>query len=266
MITEFDLTGKTALVIGAGGGLGREQAVGLARAGADVAIADLNQDALRSTQAAIVAVGRRVQAFGLDITAAAEVDGVVEAAESRLGPLHILVNSAGMTRRGASEDYDAELFERILDTNLNGVFYACQSAGRRMMKTGGGRIINMGSIFSSVGLAESAAYSMSKGAVAQLTRALAIEWAPFGIAVNAILPSWFDTAMGNVVTDREKFYAQNSDIPSSADLAARTTGRVPMRRVGKPPEIVGATVFLASAAASMVTGHLLAVDGGFLAQ
>lgn len=266
MISEFSLHGKTALVIGAAGGLGREQAVGLARAGADVALADRNPDGLRATRSAIEALGRKAWEFPLDITVRDDVDAVVEAAGERGGRLDILVNSAGMTRRGASEDYDADLFERILDINLNGLFYACQSAGRRMIGNGGGRIINMGSIFSSAGIAESPAYAMSKGAVAQLTRALAVEWAPFGIAVNAILPSWFDTAMGNVVADREKFYAGRAAVPASSDLEARTTGRVPLRRLGRPPEIVGATVFLASPAASMVTGHLLAVDGGFLAQ
>ncbi len=266
MIAEFDLSRRTALVIGAAGGLGREQALGLARAGADVAIADLNQSGLQATSLAIKAVGREVDVFPLDITVPGEVRAVVDAVEKRFGKIDILVNSAGMTRRGASEDYDQGLFERILDINLNGMFYACQNVGRLMIKRGGGRIINMGSIFSSAGIAESPAYAMSKGAVAQLTKTLAIEWAPYGIAVNAILPSWFDTAMGNVVADREKFYAGTAEVPSSADLAARTTGRVPLRRLGKPPEIVGATVFLASNAASMVTGHLLAVDGGFLAQ
>jgi NAD(P)-dependent dehydrogenase (short-subunit alcohol dehydrogenase family) len=182
------------------------------------------------------------------------------------GRIDILLNSAGVTRRYPSEEFDEQQFDRIIDINLNGLFYACQAVGKVMIGQGGGRIINMGSIFSSTGLPESLAYSVSKGAVAQITRTLAVEWAAFGVAVNAVLPSWFETPLGNVVADRAQFYKGASKLPSAEQLRERTVGRVPLGRLGKPEEIVGATVFLASEASSMVTGHLLAVDGGFLIQ
>lgn len=263
MIQEFSLSGRTALVIGAAGDLGRHQALGLARAGANVALADLNGESLDSLQLEIKRLGRKACHYVLDVTDPAAVNQTVAAVAGEFREIHILVNSAGITRRGASEDYDQELFERILDINLNGTFYACQSVGKIMIQQGGGRIINMGSIFSAVGILESPAYAMSKGAVGQLTRALAVEWAPHHIAVNAILPSWFDTQMGKV---DPSFYKGAAKAPSQEELKKRTIGRVPLKRLGKPQEIVGATVFLASDAASMVTGHSLAVDGGFLIQ
>jgi gluconate 5-dehydrogenase/2-deoxy-D-gluconate 3-dehydrogenase len=261
----FDLTGKTALVIGAGG-LGEPQAIGLAEAGADVALADVNKERMEATKAEIAKRGRKVITFPVDITDAANVKLLVSDVVAQFGRIDILLNSAGITRRYPSEEYDEEMFDRIIDINLNGLFYACREVGKVMIEQGGGRIINMGSIFSAVGLPESLAYSTSKGAVSQLTRALAVEWAEHGIAVNGIMPSWFETPMGNVVADRASFYKGASKLPSPEELQERTTGRVPMRRLGLPREIVGATVFLASDAASMVTGHMLAVDGGFLAQ
>ncbi len=263
MIREFDLSGRTALVIGAAGDLGRHQALGLARAGADVAIADLNEEGLASLRLEIEKQGRKARHYALNVTDADAMDAMVSSVAAEFGEIHILVNSAGITRRGASEDYDQELFERILDINLNGTFYACQAVGKIMIQRGGGRIINMGSIFSASGIAESPAYAMSKGAVGQLTRALAVEWAPFHVAVNAILPSWFDTQMGKV---DPSFYKGAAKAPSQEELKKRTVGRVPMQRLGMPHEVVGATIFLASDAASMVTGHSLAVDGGFLIQ
>jgi len=263
MIQEFDLSGRTALVIGAAGDLGRHQALGLARAGADVALADLNMENLAALRLEIEKLGRKARHYALDVTDPAAMDQTVTAVTGDFGRIDILVNSAGITRRGASEDYDQELFERILDINLNGTFYACQAVGKIMIQQGGGRIINMGSIFSATGIVESPAYAMSKGAVGQLTRALAVEWAPYHVAVNSILPSWFDTQMGKV---DPSFYKGAAKAPSQEELRKRTIGRVPMQRLGQPHEIVGATVFLASGAASMVTGHSLAVDGGFLIQ
>jgi len=266
MKSLFDLTGKTALVFGAAGGLGRQQAIGLASAGAVVAVADQNAEGLGVTESEISVNGGSGKSFPVDITNFQAVESVVDAVVGSFGKIDILVNSAGMTRRSPSEEYDADLFDRILNVNLDGIFFACQAVGKHMIRQQSGRIINAGSIFGVVGIPESPAYAASKGAVTQLTRALAVEWAEHGIAVNGLLPSWFETPMGNVVADRKNFYRGASRLPSPEELAERTTGRVPFKRLGQPWEIIGATLFLASEASSMVTGHLLAVDGGFLAQ
>lgn len=266
MIKEFNLAGRTALVIGAAGDLGQLQALGLARAGADIALADIDTEKLAPLQAEIEQLGRKTRVYSVDVTEPENVNQLAADMEKEFGNIHILINSVGMTRRGASEDYDQELFEHILDLNLNGTFYACQAVGKIMIRQGGGRIVNMGSIFDSMGAAESPAYCASKGAVAQLTRALAVEWAKYHVAVNAISPSWLDTRMGQVIADRANFYKGSASVPSAEDLVERTIRRVPMQRLGQPQEVVGATVFLASDASSFLTGHSLPVDGGFLIQ
>lgn len=263
----FDFQGTTALITGGGGSLGRRQALALAARGATVVLADKNKTALEEA-AALLRDNNLAprQLLECDTTDATSVRDMVADAVRALGRIDILVNSMGMTRRAPSEDYPSSLFEQVLDINLDSVFFVCSEVGKLMIAQKGGRIINMGSIFATVGLAESPAYCASKGGVAQITRTLAVEWAPHGIAVNALLPSWFATPMGNVVSDRGRFYEHAARRPDAAELEARTTGRVPLGRLGRPDEIEAATLFLASAGASMVTGHLLAVDGGFLAQ
>lgn len=261
MTNMFDLTGKVALVIGIGG-LGQPQAVGLADAGATVALADIDMKRLEAVSAEIADKAHSVKTFQVNVTDAQSVEALVADVVKEYGRIDILLNSAGMTRRFRSEEFDEDVFDQIIALNLNGLFYACQEVGKVMIRQGGGRIINMGSIFSAAGLPESLAYSTSKGAVAQITRTLAVEWAEHGIAVNGIMPSWFETPMGNVVAN----YKGASTQLTPEQLHERTVGRVPLRRKGMPDEIIGATVFLASDAASMVTGHMLAVDGGFLAQ
>ena len=263
----FDLTGQTALVIGGAGALGRQQALALAAAGASVALGDADAAGVNVSAEQLAAAGTPpVATHAVDITDPASVNTLVQAVVDQASRIDILVNSAGMTQRSPSEEFAEPLFDRILDVNLDGVCHTCLAVGRVMLAQGGGRVINMGSIFSTVGLPESPAYCASKGAVAQLTRTLAVEWAPHGVAVNALLPSWFATPMGNVVAERERFYEGASRLPDTHDLESRTVGRVPLGRLGEPWEIGGATVFLASRGATMVTGHLLAVDGGFLAQ
>ncbi|WP_135553602.1 SDR family NAD(P)-dependent oxidoreductase [Paenibacillus cymbidii] len=266
MNNPFDLSGKTAIVVGGAGGLGRQQAIGLANAGADVAVADVNAERLAAVKREIERIGRKARTFLTDITDASAVQAMTDAVVADYGRIDILVNAAGITQRHPSEDFPEELFERILNINLNGLFYACQSVGSVMIRQGGGRIINVASIFATVGLPESVAYSMSKGAVVQITRTLAVEWADCHVAVNGLMPSWFETPMGKVADNRDQFYKGATRVPTAEELQKKTIGRVPLRRYGLPHEIIGATVFLASDAASMVTGHLLAVDGGFLAQ
>lgn len=261
----FDLSGKKVLVVG-GGGLGARQAAGLASFGADIAVADLQVDRADQIRDEVESFGRSFHSYAIDITREDAVMALVESVQVDLGGIDILLNSAGMTKRGPSEFYEEALWDSILAVNLTGTLLVTHAVSAVMIRQKAGNIINMGSIFSGVGLPESPAYCMSKGAVASLTRTLAVEWAPHGIRVNAILPCWFDTQMGRVVADREKFYQGREDAPSVETLQRQTVGRIPLARLGRPEEIVGATVFLASGASSMVTGHLLAVDGGFLAR
>jgi gluconate 5-dehydrogenase len=171
----------------------------------------------------------------------------------QLGPIDGLVNAAGVTRRVPAAEFPLADWERILAVNLTGSFLCCQAVGRGMLARQRGRIVNVASIAGQIGLPGTVAYSASKGGVVMLTRALAVEWAPFNVQVNAIAPSWFETAMGSLI---------ELD-PEYRDRAMR---RVPARRMGQPEELVGATVFLLSDAATMVTGHVLAVDGGTLAS
>ena len=173
--------------------------------------------------------------------------------ESRLGPIEILVNSAGITHRGPATDFPEAQWHRVIAVNLTGVYLASQAVGRRMVARRRGRIVNIASIAGEIGLAGTIAYSASKGGVVQLTRALAVEWAPHQVRVNAIAPSWFSTDIGELI-HREPEYER------------RAMQRVPAGRMGRPDELVGAALYLDSEASSMVTGHILAVDGGTLAS
>jgi NAD(P)-dependent dehydrogenase (short-subunit alcohol dehydrogenase family) len=174
-------------------------------------------------------------------------------AEARLGPADVLINSAGITHRAPAADFPAAEWHRVLAVNLTGVFLACQAIGRGMLARRRGRIVNIASIAGEIGLPGTAAYSASKGGVVMLTRALAVEWAAFDVRVNAIAPSWFSTNIGDLI-HREPGYEE------------RAMRRVPVGRMGRPDELVGAALYLASDASAMVTGHVLAVDGGTLAS
>jgi 2-deoxy-D-gluconate 3-dehydrogenase len=266
MTKLFDLTGKVALVLGAAGMLGEAQALGLASAGADIVLADVFPKNTEATISAIQELGSRAIFQQVDIRSPESVEALTQAALAEFGKIDILINSAGITHRYPSEEFDDQVFDRILDINLHGMFYTCQSVGKVMKAQGGGRIINMASVFAFAGNPESIAYAASKGAAAQLTRTLAVEWAEFNIAVNGIAPSWFETPMGTLSDNIDSLYKGSTRKPTKEELFNRTIGKVPLKRMGQPHEIIGATVFLASAEASMVTGHLLAVDGGFLAQ
>ncbi len=266
MRTLFDLSGKVAVIIGAAGMLGGAQALGLAAAGADIVLADVSSRNAETTLDSIRNLGRRAVFQQVDITSPESVEALTQRALSEFGKIDILVNSAGITHRYPSEEFDDAVFDRIMDINLHGLYYACRSVGNVMITQGFGRIINMASIFAFAGNPESIAYAASKGAVAQLTRTLAVEWADANIAVNGIAPSWFETPMGTLSDNIDTIYSGSTRKPTREELFNRTIGKVPLKRMGQPHEIVGATVFLASDEASLVTGHLLAVDGGFLAQ
>lgn len=250
---QLDLTSKTAVVIGGTSGIGLTIAKGLAAAGANVVPCGRRTELVKSAAAEIESTGRKALAHPMDVTSRKSIEDLLHAAKSEFGSVEILVNSAGRTKRTPSLDVPESEWNDILETNLTGTLRACQVFGRHMIERGYGRIINIASLSSFVALFEVAAYSASKAAVASLTQSLAIEWAKYGVCVNAIAPGVFRTELNTALLD---------GTPRGQEFLLRT----PMRRFGKLDELVGAAVFLASDAASFVTGHVLAVDGGFLAS
>lgn len=247
----FQLSGKTALVTGGGGGLGRAICQGFAEAGARVSVADVSLD--RALETVTLLKQRTGGAFAaqVDVTNKAQVESTVARVIETWGKIDVLVNCAGRAIRGTALDYKEEDWNTIIDVNLKGTFFCCQAAGRHMASHLSGKIINIASIGGFIAYPGSIAYLASKGGVVQLTRGFAVELAPYNVQVNAIAPSLFDTPM--VVGTR-------SDSESQTYFMDRT----PARRKGRPEEIVGAAIFLATDSSSMVTGHTLAVDGGFL--
>jgi len=251
-LAMFRLDGKVSVVVGGGGGLGRAVALGLAGAGASVAVVDLNAERAQMAATACTEQGHKAIALGVDITSHSQVSSMVETIQQQLGPIDVLVNAAGVTRRYAAAEFPEAVFDEIIAINLKGVFLCCQEVGRHMITRRQGKIINFASIAGQIGLSGTLAYLCSKGGVIQLTRGLAVEWAQYNIRVNAIAPSWFETNMGGMLRQEPKYQ----------DSAMR---RVPLGRMGQPEELIGAVLYLASDASSMVTGHVLAVDGGTLA-
>lgn len=247
----FQLVGRTALVTGGGSGLGRAICIGFAEAGARVSVADISLENAIETVKMIEAQGGEAFAERLDVTRRSEVEALTNEVFRRLGSLDILVNSAGRAIRGTALEYREEDWATIIGVNLTGTFFCCQAAGRHMASQQRGRIINIASIGGFVAYAGSIAYLASKGGVVQLTRGFAIELAPYNVQVNAIAPSLFETPM--VVSTR-----------SDAESHKYFMDRTPAGRKGRPEEIVGAAIFLAADCSGMVTGHTLAVDGGYL--
>jgi NAD(P)-dependent dehydrogenase (short-subunit alcohol dehydrogenase family) len=249
----FDLSDRVAVVIGATSGIGKAIALGLAEAGADVIPTGRRADLVKAAVAEIETRGRRSLAIPADVSDDRSIRDLMDAAVERFGKVDILVNAAGITVRRPTVDVTDSEWDRIIDTNLTGMLRACRAIGPHMIERGYGRVINIGSLTSVVALQEVAAYGVSKAGVAALTKSLAVEWAPHGICVNAILPGVFRTAL-------------NEGLLDGTERGRELLMRTPMRRFGLPVELAGAAVFLASGAASFVTGHLLAVDGGFLAS
>lgn len=249
----LDLTNKTAVVIGGTSGLGLAIARGLAEAGANVVPTGRRVDLVQSAAKEISARGVRTLAVPCDVTDPASLKSLLESTCKEFGKVEILVNSAGRTKRTPTLELPEKEWTDIIDTNLTGTLRACQVFGQHMIQNRYGRIINIASLSSFVALYEVAAYSASKSAVASLTKSLAIEWAPYGVCVNAIAPGVLRTALNTKLID---------GTPRGQEFLMRT----PMKRFGLPEELAGAAIFLASESASFVTGHLLVVDGGFLAS
>jgi len=239
--TSFDLSGRTAVVVGGTSGIGQTIALGLAEAGADVVPSARRTEMVEATAKKIEALGRRSLRVSADVLV------------RPFGKVDILVYAAGRTKRTPFLEVAESEWSEILETNLTGAYRASQIFGRHMVGRKYGRIINIASLSSFLGMYEVAAYGASKSGLTSLTRALAVEWAPFGICVNAIMPGVFRTALNEKLLD---------GTPRGEELLLRT----PMRRFGRVEELVGSTIFLASEAASFITGTVLQVDGGFLAS
>lgn len=251
--SALDLDSKTAVVIGGTSGIGLTLAKGLASAGADVIPTGRRSELVQAAVCEVMKLGRKSMSLECDVTDRANFETFGKRVFEEFGKVDILVNCAGITQRTPILEQDEADWNRILDTNLNGTLRACQIFGRKMVERGYGRIVNIASLGSEVAFFEVAAYSASKSAVASLTKSLAVEWARYGVCVNALVPGIFRTDLNQALLD-------------GTARGQECLMRTPMHRFGELNELVGATVFLASDAASFVTGHLLAVDGGFLAS
>jgi len=250
---ELELTGRVAVVVGGTSGIGLALTQGLASAGADVVPISRRADMVDQAAKSVESLGRRSLRITADALDRKALQGALDATLAAFSKVDILVNCAGITRRTPSLDVSDEEWDSILSTNLTGTFRACQVFGRAMIEKGYGRIVNIASLASFIGLHEVAAYTASKAGVAGLTRALAVEWGPRGVNVNAIAPGVFRTAL-------------NTRILDESGRGQEFLMRTPLKRFGRVEELAPACVFLASEGSSFVNGEVLTVDGGFLAS
>lgn len=248
----FGLDGAVALVTGSSGGIGRALAQGLARAGARVVLNGRTRDKVEAAAETLRAEGAEVFVSVFDVTEPEQAAEAVARIEAEFGALSVLINNAGIQRRGALEDYPIETWRELMRANLDSVFYVAQPVARRMIARGRGSIVNIGSVQSELARLNIAPYTASKGGVKMLTKGMATDWGRHGLRVNAIAPGYFKTELNKALVEDEKF---------TAWLVART----PMGRWGDVNELVGAALFLASDASSFVNGHILYVDGGITA-
>ena len=248
----FGLPGAVALVTGSSAGIGAALARGLAEAGARVVVNGRTHATVAAAVDRLRSGGAEAHAAVFDATEPAEVKAAIARIEAEVGPIEVLVNNAGIQRRGPLEDYPEETWRELMRANLDSVFFVSQAAARFMIARGRGRIINIASVQSELARLNIAPYTASKGGVKMLTKGMATDWGRYGLRVNAIAPGYFKTELNRALVEDEKF---------SAWLKART----PMGRWGDVEELVGAAIFLASEASSFVNGHVLYVDGGITA-
>jgi len=251
--SPFNLEGKTVVVVGGTSGIGRALSIGLAEAGADVVASSKTEAKVHETANLIEQLGRKTLRVTADVGDRASLQRLRDAAVSAFGKVDVLVNCAGTTRKAPTLNFPEAAWEQILDINLTGTLRGCQVFGEHMLQQKSGRIINIASLSTYLGLFEVAAYGASKAGVGSLTRTLAVEWSRHGVLVNAILPGVFRTPL-------------NSDLLDNTNRGREFLMRTPMGRFGEARELAGAAVYLASDAASFVTGSILVVDGGILAS
>lgn len=251
---KFDLTGRVALVTGAARGLGRAISLALAHAGADVALGLRDVKTGGEVERAIAGMGRRALRLQMDMSKLKEIGRAVEDATAHFGRLDILVNNAGIAPENPAEEVTVEDFDQTLAVNLKGTFFASQAAGRVMIQQKFGRIINMSSQAGFAALPGESVYCMTKAAIAHLTKCLAVEWGRHGITVNAVAPTFILTPGTEEALANAAF---------RADVVERIAA---LHRIGEPAEVAGAVVFLASPAASLITGHTMLIDGGWTAR
>ena len=253
-MTIFSLDNKVALVTGGNRGLGLGIAKGFAQAGADVALMARGEDQLRAAAAELEAAGRRAWCFPFDLAATDAIAGAFGEVCSETGGVDVLLNCAGIQRRGPAEELSLDDWQAVLSVNLTSIFALSQAFARHCIQAGKpGKIINIGSLACEAARPTTSPYTAAKGGVKQLTKALAVEWAKHGINVNAIGPGYFDTEMTRPLVENPEFDEW-------------VKGKTPLARWGKPEDLVGAAVFLASTASDFVTGQIIYVDGGWLAN
>lgn len=248
-LSLFDLTGKRALITGSSRGIGLALAKGLAGAGAELLINGRNQEALGDAAKTLADAGAKVTALAFDVTRPDSIAEAITHAEDNIGPIDILINNAGMQHRTPLEDFPADKFDQLIKTNVNSVFYVSQAVAKHMIGRGHGKIINICSVMSMLSRPGIAPYTASKGAVANLTKGMATDWAKHGLNINGIAPGYFKTEL-------------NAALVADPEFTAWLEKRTPMGRWADTEELVGAAVYLGSKASSFVNGHVLYVDGG----